>query len=209
MDQVEMNKISFLLVIVLLIMGGYFAWDIWNNPKAEVPSTERTNVSQSPATTINKDEYTGKISTNDNGKNSYINNRYNFKFTYPQEWRVGDNSLGYGTFQLFNYPESIANGKSSFSPDNGMNKIEAGISASGLYGSSDDYPEKTRTAKEIEIAGQTAIRTEVELAGGERILSYVIPLPIIPQKSLSITIYGDPSNFRVLDEIIASFEWVQ
>ena len=45
-------------------------------------------------------------------------------FTYPKGWRVGDNHLEHGTFQLYNYDDSTSSG-SVFAP--GQDKIEAGI----------------------------------------------------------------------------------
>ncbi len=40
-------------------------------------------------------------------------------------------------------------------------------------------------------------------------LGYLIPLMNADGKFLAITIFGDPSNFYILQDLIASFEWVQ
>ena len=123
--------------------------------------------------------------------------------------RVGDNHLGYGTFQLFKYANLLESRDDGFSGEGSINKIEAGISASNSYGTSTDYPEKERITKEVVVAGQPAIRFEVELSGGQKILSYSILLPTMIDKYLSIVIYGDSSNFHILDEIVKSIEWMR
>ena len=143
--------------------------------------------------------------TSAKSENIYTNTEYGFRFTYPQGWHLGDNNFERGTFQLFNYSESEASG--SVFPV-GTNKIEARISANNTYGTSDDYPQKTRTVTEVNIAGQKATRMEVELIGGEKILSYTISLPQNNGEFLAITIYGDSSNFYVLEELIADIEWL-
>lgn len=193
MNQTKKNKIIlFLLIIIILFGGGYLLWNIQNksnNSAQEEPS----NTEQ-----ISKES-----------KNTYTDEKYGFRFVYPQGWRIGDNRIDYGTLQLFNYSAAQASGKGGFPGDGGMNKIEAAISANNAYGSSDDYPEKSRTTAEVTVAGQKATRTEVELAGGEKMIFYAVPLPKHPGKFFGVTIYGDPSNFHVLDEIIASIEWLQ
>ncbi|OHA17560.1 MAG: hypothetical protein A3H57_00775 [Candidatus Taylorbacteria bacterium RIFCSPLOWO2_02_FULL_43_11] len=157
-------------------------------------------------TELNLDEYLGKISSNDEVLNVYTNNKFGFTFTYPKEWHVGDNHLGYGTFQLFNYDESNASG-SVFAK--GWNKIEAGIVSNSDYGSSDEYPEKSRKEIPMEVRGQPSTTTEVTLIGGEKIYSYSILLPSVPDSHLSIAMYGDPLNFYVLDELVQSMTWIK
>jgi hypothetical protein len=136
----------------------------------------------------------------------YENQEFGFSFTYPEGWRLGDNNLGRGTLQLFNYQEQAENG-STFSK--GLNKIEAVVIENDSYESSDDYPEERQEKTEVIIAGKKVTRVVTELNGGERTLSYLIPLIETDSKSLLITIYGDPANFNVLDNVILTFEWVK
>jgi hypothetical protein len=57
---------------------------------------------------------------------------------------------------------------------------------------------------DVEVTGSNCSRFEVELVGGEKILSYGIPLGETEGKYLNISIYGDPSNFSVLDTLVKS-----
>jgi hypothetical protein len=155
---------------------------------------------------VNVEEYVGVISKSTDGRHVYTSAKYGFQITYPQGWYVGDNHLGYGTLQLYNYDYQKAE-KEGFPPRDSVNKIEAGISTSNTYASSTDYPEKTRQTKQVTIAGQTANVDDVELVGGEKIRAYFIPLLTMPGKYLGINIYGNPTNFHILDEIMRSFEW--
>jgi len=118
---------------------------------------------------------------------------------------MGNNDLGRGSLQFFNYDESKSS-KSVFST--GTNKIEAVVVTTSPYVPSSDYPEKTHSVTEVTIAGRKAYRVEVELVGGERMLGYLIPLQNTNGKSLAITIYGDPANFYVLGNLLNSFEWI-
>ncbi len=159
--------------------------------------------------TVNTNEPVGTISTTTSGQTSYVNKNMGLTFEFPQDWHLGMNTLGdasgHGYLQLFNYDEHQADGKSVFSE--GHNKIEAGISSEDTYGTSSDYPEKSRVTKKITVSGQPATLVDIEL-GGQNIRNYSIELPSSSGKLFSISIYGDPKNFEVLDNLIKSFKWI-
>ena len=203
--NLQNKRNTMVLILVVLLVSGV-VWYFLLPTKGELVNTtlpDKAVISQIPVKT---DEYVGLISANIDGQNIYTSDKYGIKFTYPKELRAGDNHLGYGTFQLFNYDVSQAGGKSLF--PKGQNKIEASIVSSNIYGTSDDYPEKGRTIKQVLVAGQTATRFEIELARGEKILSYIVSLPSTSGKYLSINMYGDPLNFHILDEVVRSIVWL-
>ena len=71
------------------------------------------------------DAYVGNISSSTNENNLYTNKKFGVSFVFPSKgWYIGDNHLGYGTFQLFNYDESAASGKGFLAL---QNKIELTI----------------------------------------------------------------------------------
>ena len=203
MNQIGGKQIILVsIAIVVIIAGGYFVWNKINNQKTELFFKE--SLSSVPLS-VNIDEYIGVISINENSQNVYTNNKYGFQFVYPKEWRVGDNHLGYGTFQIFNYDESEANGKSFFSE--GHNKIEVVITSNRTENTSPDYPEEKRITRSVIISGQPSTRYEIQLTGGQKIFSYIILLPTHSDKYLGLRMYGDPSNFYVLDDLVKSLKW--
>lgn len=146
-----------------------------------------------------------RISTQTSMTDVYTNEEYGFRFSYPQEWHAGADNLGAGALQLFNYKESEATG-SKFSP--GMNKIEVVVAVGNPYESTSDYPEKDRQTTEVSVAGREVIRTEIEFLDGQKILGYLIPLNN-DNGNLAITVYGDPENFYILENLVAGFEFVK
>jgi hypothetical protein len=191
------NQIELVLSVIFFMAIGFVWYLIFSNKK------EDTTISQIP---VNIDEYIGTISSNVDGQNMYTSNKYNFQFIYPEEWRVGDNHLGYGTFQIFNYKESEATETSVF--QKGRNKVEIAITSNNTVDTSPEYPEMNRITKEIMVNGQPATRFEIEMTGGGKILSYKILIPTISNKYVSMSIYGDSSNFHILDEIVKSLIWI-
>lgn len=199
------NKRNTIVLILVVLLVSSVVWYFLLPTKKELANTtlpDKAVISQIPII----DEYVGLISATTDGQNIYTSNKYGIKFTYPQGWRVGDNHLGYGTFQLFNYDVSQAGGKSLF--PKGQNKIEASILSNNIYGTSTDYPEKGRVVKQVLVAGQVATRFDIELVGGEKILSYIVSLPSTSEKYFSINMYGDPLNFHILDEVVGSITWL-
>jgi len=180
------HKIILLILVIALVVGGYFLL----NTKGKKPSAN-----SEPIEEINTKEQ-GNIITS-----VYTNEEYGFQFIYPEGWYIGDNNLGRGTLQLFNYQESEAS-VSFFSQ--GMNKIEAVVVADNPYESSSDYPDAIREITEVNVVGQKSSRVEIELTNLEKMIGYLIPLENHDGKYIAITIYGDPSNFYVLEEIVAS-----
>ena len=193
-------------IILLIVIGIFVSFQEYPVNDSRSPQTVATT---SPSQSI--DEYVGVISTGASGQNVYTNNKYGFRFTYPQGWRVGNNILGMpygGTLQLFNYADT-EHGASSKGFTKGENKIEAAIvpsSAPSPYSSS-EYPASIKTTQLV-VAGEIAVRTDVELiVGGEKSRSYLLPLKNMSGQSLRITIGGDSSNFYVLDDLVKSIIW--
>ena len=198
-----------LLCIDVLVVGGW--WFVSHRGVPGLPS-ERTDPENSrhsttpPSTDFganddSRKEYAGTIVATSDGRNVYTSNKLGIRFTYPHGWRIGDNALGYGTFQLFNYDESVE--RPGFT--DGMNKIEAVVIPSNPYEISGEYPEKSRAVTQIQAAGQRVTQYDERLEFGS-IRGYLMRLPTVPGKFFAITIYGDPANFHTLDEIIKSVE---
>jgi len=119
------------------------------------------------------------------------NTALGFQFSVPGIWRIGDNRLGYGTFQMFNYEEAAATGSKW---DAGENKIEmALIDDPATFASGSMTP--------VKIAGEDAFRTEGEF---KNYVSYIVPLKAAPGKFITMTIYGDPKNYTLLDSVVAT-----
>lgn len=165
------------------------------------PDTDQVNNSNN-GTQI---EYIGEVSTSTDGFMLYKNEKLSLSFKYPQGWYLGSNSLGYGSLQLLNYDITKASGKSIF-PE-GTNKIEAFITDQNSVASSLESTEQSRKTNNLQINGQSVTREDITLAGGMRFNTYIIPIPSLTEKYLAITIYGDPKNFSILDDLVKSIEW--
>lgn len=196
------NKIIIIVAVVIFLVVGRFL--LKSKSKTPVPPAP-SNV---PTNTVNKSEnFVGNISAGIGDQLLYSNEKLGLTFAFPKNWYAGDNSLGSGYLQLFNYDVSQATGKSVFPA--GHNKIEAIIGTSNKYEQSSDYPAKLVNEQQLEVNGQKATRTDVELAGGEKERIYYIPIPTTPEKFLSIVIFGDTSNFYVLDDLVKSIRWTK
>lgn len=149
------------------------------------------------------DQTTGIVSTTTNAKMTYENKNLGITFNFPVGWHLGKNTLGdssgYGYLQLFNYDETQTSGGSVFA--DGTNKIEIVITNDNHIATSSDYVEQNRETTQVQVAGKTATRFDITLAGNQKYRTYMIPLK---ERFLSMTIYGDPNNFNILDEIIKS-----
>lgn len=165
------------------------------------PDTNQVNNSNNGT----QNEYVGEVSTSTEGFMLYKNDKLGLSFKFPQGWYLGSNSLGYGSLQLLNYDVAKASGKSIF-PE-GTNKIEAVITDRNSVAASADSNEQSRKTNNLQINGQSVVREDVTLAGGIRFNTYIIPIPSLTGKYLAITIYGDPKNFSILDDLIKSMEW--
>lgn len=137
-------------------------------------------------------------------KNTYTNSAHGFSFSYPPDWHEGNNNRD-EFFQLYNYDLSKADGGSKW--PSGHNKIEAGITSNNTYGTSSDYPEANRTEAVVVISGREAKQIDVELTGGNQIRTYAVPLNNGTDKLLLMSIYGDPINFFVLDEVMKNLRF--
>ncbi|MDB5239373.1 MAG: hypothetical protein JWO00_708 [Candidatus Parcubacteria bacterium] len=151
-------------------------------------------------------QYQGTTSTDAVGNTIYTNKRLGLTFIYPKGWHMGSNALGLGSLQLFNYDESQYAGE-NFPLTENINKIEAAISATSTYGISQEISEKSRQHSTLIINGQNVTRDDVEFVSGQKIRIYYIPVPQNQDEYLSVIIYGNPSNFSVLDGIIKTVTW--
>ncbi len=189
-----------IVVIVILIVVILLMWKFYSPTKSPY--------SENIPNPINMNEYAGTISTTTSGQLLYTNSKVALKFSFPQGWHLGSNTLGYGALQLFNYDENIASSKDGFDPNTKTNKIEAMISSENSY-TNTEYPEKTRERKEIRINNQKIIRENIEFEYGAKLRFYSIPVPNENGKFLSIVIYGNSANFYILDDLVKSLEWLK
>lgn len=144
----------------------------------------------------------GEVTKNQDGTNQYTNSTYRLTFLFPTTWHIGDNNLSNGTLQLFNYDESVY--KKGFGINE--NKVEARIGTESTYVASADYPEKNRSVKQVVVAGQSANVLDVEFQTGEKVYTYFVPLTLLPGKYFIVSIYGDASNFKELDTMMANLK---
>ncbi|MBI2120936.1 MAG: hypothetical protein HYT94_04920 [Parcubacteria group bacterium] len=195
------NKTIIIVAVVIFLAIIVFLVKPKNNTAIPVPSPNTAT------NTVKTGDFVGSISEGTDDHLLYSNEKIGLTFAFPKNWRVGDNSLGNGYLQLFNYDVSQATGKSVFPA--GHNKIEAIVGTSNRYEQSSDYPAKSVNEQQIEIDGQNVTRTDVELAGGEKERIYYILIPTDPEKFLSVVIFGDVSNFSVLDDLVKSIRWTK
>ncbi|MBP6858844.1 MAG: hypothetical protein KBC33_03390 [Candidatus Pacebacteria bacterium] len=212
------NKIRTIVVLIVVITAFIVIQLSIINKDKTIESLELTNSSQQHpvATTPEMSEPVpvpimgteGIIAENTDGSMTYtILGEYNFRFRYPAGWRLGDNHIDYGTFQIFNYDSSQAEG-GDFRADDKINKIEAVVMVYSGYQDSDIYPAKIRTIEYLNVAGQRSTREHTKLEkGGLEVVSYVVPIKN-NDKSLVISIYGNPDNFYILDDVMKSLEWL-
>ena len=175
----------------------------------QIPADENCNVSDVISGTkpidLHADEI-GAIAPTTNGF-TYTSTKYGFTFSYPKGWYVGDNHIGWGTFQLFD--TSLATRGSGGGKVVGS-KIEAGI-CSGLSGytlDTNDYPGMTVNNTNMRIANQAAIRSDVHIADGLDARAYSVRFPN-SENTFCVTMYGPPSKFKVLDNLVESLEWIR
>lgn len=207
-------KIIFAVIGLFIIVAGYLLWHQQRgqtsnlSPKESPSSLQSTlNTEKYETSTEEYDSYVGVISQNAEGQNVYTSSKYHLSFSYPQGWNVGDNHLGYGTFQLWS---SDLKGVQNYIVVG--NKIEAVVITMDPrdVGKITDYPKGYATTTEVTVAGETAIRFDVNYqAEGGTFVSYTIPLPNISGKYFVISISGDPSNFSMLDSIVKTLKWVK
>lgn len=201
-------------VAVLIILALAWKFNLFTQvptpPNQAVPVNSTSSQNPPANNTVNVNGHAGIVSTSTNGKPLYTNSKVGLKFVFPQGWHVGNDFLGYGSLQLFNYDETKAPGKGGFPSDEGINKIEAIVTDNSVSDSATpDYPEKSRKTTQANVAGQTATLEDIEFVSQGKIRTYYVPLSNTQGKFLSITIFGDPSNFQVLDEIVQSIEWTK
>lgn len=162
-----------------------------------------TVVTQSPSP-VNIEEYVGVISPVENGYSLYTNNKYHFTLKFPNDLHVGDNHLGYGTFQLLDFNEAMDD---TLPQD--RNKIELFITSTSTYGVSQVYSEKNRKVENIVLYGQYATMTEVGFIDNSKVITYSIRLPSKPDLFLSIAMYGNGSKFYLLDNLVKTLTWIK
>lgn len=197
---------------LILIASGFFL--VSERHESNLQTSNHT-ISTGTSTSVaqNATNYAGIISTNASGQRVYTNDKYGFQFTYPANWRVGDNALGMpngGTLQLLNSSKEDVGQSHGFA--RGENKIEAAVintesSSAMLSSSNPDSPAKSIEPISLSVLNGTITGVNVELIGGEKSRTYSIPLRAAPDKSLLITIYGEASNFYALDTLVKSITW--
>ncbi|MHB8651903.1 MAG: hypothetical protein ACYC8S_02095 [Minisyncoccota bacterium] len=173
-------------------------------------------------------EYTGVISPSTEKLNLYTAKRYGLQFLYPKEWRVKDNFFGRlgnnspGQIIFSNYPESEEY-SSVPTETNGKNSILIQTYSDNIYATSTGgYNDSKIVKKQVMIAGRPVTKFEIEgealtgvhgqvtyfgKGGIYHVLVYFIPIPN-SGNYLRFSIYGDPSNFHVLDEIVQSLVFI-
>jgi hypothetical protein len=134
---------------------------------------------------------------------TYTSERYGLSFKYPESWRVGDDRLEEGTFQLKNYPES-AELPTDFARSPGE-KIEMHV------GRSDDpvsfFEGSGLDPTETVVAGQRAFTVTDEYGIPNPSISYAIEIPSHPDHYLTLSLSGDLSERDVLELILRSITW--
>lgn len=190
------TKKTLLLIIALLVFGRmyYFSQNTTDSElnNSELPDTSFESI-ESP-----KAKGDVGVITKTSTTSIYTTNKYKLSFSYPSSWIIGDNLIGYGTFQLFNYDPSQVIGGSVFKK--GMNKIEAVI----INDPSGFFSERAEDIAEVKIAGKKAYKLKSEVG-----VHYTIEVPSHPGKYLGISIYGDPTNYSVLENLVQSIGWIE
>lgn len=204
-------KLGFLVFSLTIMLGWLGVFLVKRGTSPDINQGDQvaktSNGSKLEDTGKDRTEYVGIISPSATNKQSeYLNKKYGFSFIFPSSWQIGDNHLGAGTFQIFNY--TPLEGKDSISGEN-TNKIEATIVYTREISLSDDYPSTQISTTTINIAGQDSLIIDYQLTGGQKIHSYNIPLPSAKDNFLMISIYGNESNFHVLDDIVKSIQWLK
>jgi hypothetical protein len=149
-------------------------------------------------------QYVGEIASDASGNNTYTSPKYGISFTYPKGWHIDSNSLGYGTLRLINF-DVRANEQRDFAP--GQNKIEVNIDTHPSVEYSPDYPNEKHEITRVEIGGIRTVRTVVFLSEGLEFLNYIIPIPALKEKYLTMSMWGDSANFYVLDQVARSIKF--
>jgi hypothetical protein len=134
------------------------------------------------------------ITENGNGTSAYVNNQYKFSLDFPTSWRVGDNGLGRGTFQLMNYSDEQVINPAHF--QEGHTKVEMAIIE-------DPFAFNSGALTEVKVAGQRAWKTD--RATGDY-PGYIVTIPSLPDTYLTVTMYG--KNDAVLESLVQSIEWL-
>ena len=197
------NTILIIAIVVIVAAAGWWYFSKSNTPSLSetsqlpnVPEDMNNDTASQPIVPgSDKSETNPKYYVMDisqSGDSMLIANAtLGVQFSVPGIWRVGDNRLGYGTFQIFNYSDAEA---SYGGWRTGQNKIEMSLI-------DDPVSFATGEIKSVKIAGQNASRAECE--EGNCIL-YIVPLRSIPAKFITLTIYGDSNNYKILETVVAT-----
>jgi cell division protein FtsB len=210
-----MRKITYFVLVLVLIICVFFAVFFLQSKKAQSPDTTRPQIltpEQQQAQwqeQAEQDALLGSIATSTDGKEMiYTNKKYKYSFSYPINWKLGSNWFGNGGIQLF---------KDVYYTDDDYTysyKIEAGVGPS----SPTDPNNENNSVTTLVINGIKVKRYEdnsfnpkYNRSGGTYIRSYLIPLQSDPAYSLGISMYNfstTTSDFTVLDNIIKSIKWL-
>ena len=206
------TKPTVMVGILVVFIIAVLAWRV-NTPvqlPASINPSTSTSTEAATSDTLNMNDYTrdyaGTISTSTDGQFIYASNKIGLTFTFPTGWHLQDDALGpNGGLQIFNAIATEATGVKGIPI--GGDKIGVGISNSTSYDDTGDYPEISQTTTNIRVSGQSVIREDIELVTVGKIRTYYIPWPSHSGEFLSMTIFGDPSNFHIWDEIVQSIKW--
>ncbi len=197
LPAMELDEMAYADYQIYLIRGGKLYVITIN-----LPAAEAQYVKSSIAFESDLSAYVGSITTNANGSHTYMSPKYGITLDYPKGWYVGDNHLGYGTFQIFNYDPAQDNLPIDTA------KIEMGVGVQTTYGTpTDDIDTSQSSSQHITVAGQNALVTQTTYKDGKKIITYSIQLPHTTDTYFTLTAYGDPLSFKVLDGIVKSITW--
>lgn len=141
--------------------------------------------------------------TTEGTTSTYVSSKYKFSFQYPSTWRIGDNRIGYGTLQLFNYDEAEADGN-LHDWGKGHNKIELVIGTRDPKSYATEVGNgENGTYEETVIGGQKAF-----IGRNDRMQAYLIELPDQNGVYMIINVYGDPASHSIITEVISTLEWL-
>lgn len=200
LSRSEFINIMFVTLMVVVALSLYFVDSMPSKNGANMTAPQFTNEFKVilPPVTSSIPEENAQVSQS--ATPTYVSNDYKFSFAYPETWHLGGDDLGVngGVLQLFNFDREQSTGLEG-AWATGHNNIQVVV----LNNFNNHFTDGITT--EVVVAGQWAFFNQ-----GEEVKynSYVIPLPSQPGKHLQVTIYGDPENYFILDELLKTMTWL-
>jgi len=145
-----------------------------------------------------------QVNTDDSGTQTYTNETYGYSFAYSADWHE-ENDNDADKFGIYNFkiPET-ADGHSR--PES-HNKIVGRVVDDNTYATSSVYETESMSTSSQVVADFKTKRVDVTFKSGKQTRTYYIPLRNQAGEYLSLTIYGDPENFDVLERVVDSFRF--